>query len=157
MFRTPRSVTRALDRAEQPDRVTGRVAITRTWSLTLPGEFDRSMEHGLLRFSKRSLEVRVTAHANPDPSAAAMLDRLAESTPSDANFVKRSVRADGSSWLTYEARESAGSIVGISIGRRTLLSAHGVHGAEYVALEISARDRAGLGDGYAIVTSCGRG
>ena len=156
MFRTPRSVTRALDRAEQPDRVTGRVAITRTWSLTLPSEFDRSMEHGLLRFSKRSLEVRVTAHANPDPGVA-LLDRLAESVPSDASFVKRSVRDDGSSWLIYEARESAGSIVGISIGRRTLLTAHCVHGAEYVALEISARDRAGLGDGYAIVTSCRRG
>lgn len=135
----------------------GRVAVTRTWSITLPGEFRRTLEHGILRFSKRRVEVRVTAYANPHPTPQAMLDSLAAAVPAEASFVKRSEHDDGSSWLIYEARESAGSIAGIRMGSRTVLCAHGVQGPEYVGLEVSVRDRAGLGDAYAIVASCGRG
>ena len=80
-----------------------------------------------------------------------------DAVPANANFVKRSEHDDGSRWLIYEARERAGSFIGIALGSRTVLYGHGLLGTEYVGLEISVRDRAGLGDAYAIVASCGPG
>ena len=86
-----------------------------------------------------------------------MLDELGDAVPANASFVKRSEHDDGSRWLIYEARERAGTFIGIALGSRTVLYGHGLLGTEYVGLEISVRDRAGLGDAYAIVASCGRG
>ena len=136
----------------KPDTVSGRVSITRTWSLLVPGSFERTLEHGQLSFSRRGMTVAVTAYANPDPFEDTLLDRFVEAAPRGAIRVARTERGDGSRWLTYETREATFG----GMARLTVVHAHAALGRDYVGLEIGTKDRVGLGSSYGVVASCRR-